>query len=301
MILSNKGNEYRTAGLISEDPKTIGKLKLEAIRCRKLLLELGWNQKIRLHYGAMMSCMEILVLLYFKWMRIDPSLPQWPQRDRFVLSKGHAAPSLYAVLMRAGYFPQSAFQTFRRIGGILQGHPDRNKIPGVDCSTGSLGQGFAVACGMALAARIDSAPYRVYTLISDGECNEGSVWEAAMIASNLRLNGLVAFLDWNRKSSYGPMTGRNDIEPLAEKWHAFGWVVVECDGHDFADLARALDRSGQSDRPTILLCRTIKGKGIPWAENRNTKSNFFLEEQYYRAATVHLAALESELTNVFGD
>lgn len=301
MVRLKKDSGGKPETLITENSEENRRLKLEAARCRRMLLDLGWEQGIRLHYGAMMSCMEILTLLYFHWMRIDPANPNWPERDRFILSKGHAAPSLYAVLMQAGYFPRSAFETFRRVNGILQGHPDRNKTPGIDCCTGSLGQGFAVACGMALAAQIDEAPYRVYALISDGECNEGSIWEAAMIAANQNLGRLIAILDWNRKSSYGPMAGRNDIEPLADKWRAFGWSAVECDGHDFVDLAGALDSACDADSPTVLLCRTVKGKGIPWAENSNTRSNFFLEEQHYQEARENLDALEAELANGSGD
>jgi transketolase len=301
MVRSEKNSGGKSPIVITENSEENRKLKLEALRCRRMLLDLGWQQGIRLHYGAMMSCMEILTLLYFYWMRIDPANPEWQERDRFILSKGHAAPSLYAVLMQAGYFPRAAFETFRTVNSILQGHPDRNKTPGIDCTTGSLGQGFAVACGMALAAQIDQAPYRVYALISDGECNEGSIWEAAMIAANQDLGHLIAILDWNKKSSYGPMAGRNDIEPLADKWRAFGWSVAECDGHDFVSLAGALHSACADNNPTVLLCRTVKGKGIPWAEKTNTRSNFFLEGQHYREARKSLDALEAELTNGSSD
>jgi transketolase len=300
MAASGKEIDFQTSDLLTEGSEEVRKLKLESVRCRKMLLDLGWKQGIRLHYGAMMSCMEILTLLYFQWMRIDPGNPDWSQRDRFILSKGHAAPSLYAVLSRIGYFPESAFESFRQVKGILQGHPDRGKTPGVDCSTGSLGQGLAVACGMALAAKIDAARFWVYTLISDGECNEGSVWEAALIAANQKLEHLVAILDWNGKSSYGPMAGRNDVEPLTDQGRAFGWEVVECDGHDFVDLTQALSFAHNNGGPAVLLCRTVKGKGIPWAEKHNTKSNFHLAESHYREARKHLDDLEMELLNASG-
>jgi transketolase len=243
-----------------------------------------------------MSSVEILTLLYMRWMRLDPQNITWPERDRFVLSKGHAAPALYIALCMSGFFPESEFDNFRRLHSILQGHPDRNKTPGVECTTGSLGQGFPTACGMALGAAIDKAPYRVYTLISDGECNEGSTWEAALIAANQKLDRLTVLLDWNKKSSYGPMAGRNDVEPLADKWRAFGWAVFECDGHDFVSLSCALESSHQiKERPSILLCHTVKGKGIPYAENNPTRSNFALTQDQYLEAMAYLEGQEKAL------
>ena len=275
-----------------QDHNELQALKASAIQYRKKLLDLGRNLGIRLHYGATMSSAEILILLYMRWLRVDPQNPNWPERDRFVLSKGHAAPGLYVALRMVGFFQESAFNNFRRLGSTLQGHPDRNKTPGVDCSTGSLGQGFPVSCGMALGSMMDQAPYRVYTLISDGECNEGSTWEAALIAANLKINRLTVLLDWNKKSSYGPMEGRNDVSPLADKWKAFGWAVFDCDGHDFVSLSHALYHAEQIiDKPSVLLCSTIKGKGIPYAENNPTRSNFSLSEEQYMEA---IAFLDSE-------
>jgi transketolase len=276
------------------DAETIRQLERVAIAHRRRLLELGQSLRIRLHYGASMSCVEILTLLYQRWLRVDPHDPGWDARDRFVLSKGHAAPSLYVALALRGFFPDREFERFRTLGSILQGHPDRNKTPGVDCTTGSLGQGFPVACGMALGAKIDRAHFRVYALVSDGECNEGSVWEAALLAANQGLDRLTALVDWNRKSSYGPMQGRNDVEPLADKWRAFGWRVFECDGHDFADLSRALAAAEEvNGQPSVLLCHTTKGKGIPYAESHETRSNFALTAPQFDEAFAHLAALES--------
>jgi transketolase len=282
------------------DAEAIAALNLKAIAVRRLILELGSRTGIRLHYGAIFSCVEILTLLYDRWLDIDPANPGMETRDRFILSKGHAAPGLYAVLALAGYFPLSEFDRFRMLGGSLQGHPDRNKTPGVDCSTGSLGQGFAVGCGMALAAKADSAPWRVYSCVSDGECNEGSTWEAAMVAGNLGLDRQIVFIDANGKSSYGPMKGRNSVEPLADKWRAFNWNVIECDGHDFVSLSRALAAAeATKDRPSVLLCSTIKGRGIPWAESRNTKSNFQLEAAHCAEALASLDAREKEIHNAF--
>ena len=280
------------------DEKIRTGLELAAVDQRRKLLELGRDLGVRLHYGAMFSCIEILTILYLYWMRLRPSEPDWPERDRFILSKGHAAPALYAVLAACGFFPESEFLRFRKLSGILQGHPDRTKTPGVDCSTGSLGQGFAVACGMGLAARMDGAAYRVFTLLSDGECNEGSIWEAALIAANLELDTVTALLDRNRMSSYGPMEGRNDVEPLAEKWAAFGWKVLECDGHDFFALSTALSAAQECrSKPSIIVCHTIKNRGIPAAEGRHMPSNYALEERNCREALERLDMRERELTD----
>jgi transketolase len=278
------------------DAEALQALALRAITIRRFLLKLGFEKGIRLHYGAMMSAVEILVLLYGRWLSFDPANPQWNERDRFVLSKGHAAPALYAVLAFAGFFDLCEFASFRTLGSRLQGHPDRNKTPGVDCSTGSLGQGFPVSCGMALSSRIDQAHFKVYTCLSDGECNEGSIWEAALIASNLGLDRLIAIVDWNKKSSYGSMKNRNDVEPLIEKWQAFNWATYECDGHDFLSLSAALERAeSTTGRPSVLLCHTVKGKGIPWAEGTDTRSNFQLEKKYYEEALAALDRSEKEI------
>lgn len=278
------------------DRSIIQDLKLKSVVHRQQLLELGHNLNIRLHYGASTSAVEILNTLYFRWMNYDPRQPDWPERDRFVLSKGHAAPSLYIALSMAGFFSDAEFKNFRRLGSILQGHPDRNKTPGVDCTTGSLGQGLPVACGMALAAKMNQASLGVYTLLSDGECNEGSTWEAAMIAANLKLDTLTTLIDRNRKSSYGPMEGRNGIEPLAEKWASFGWNVISCNGHDYVELSRALYQAESvKGSPSVIICNTIKGKGIPFAEKYPTRSNFALTEEQYQEATLTLNDQENRI------
>jgi transketolase len=288
---------YKKAALNPlSDAEAIADLELKAIAVRRFMLELGARTGIRLHYGAIFSSVEILTLLYDRWMNVDPAAPGSETRDRFILSKGHAAPGLYAVLALDGFFSKAEFDLFRKIGGKLQGHPDRNKTPGVDCSTGSLGQGFPVGCGMALAAKADGAPWKVYSCVSDGECNEGSTWEAALIAGNLGLDRQIVLVDANGKSSYGPMKGRNSVDPLADKWRSFNWEVFECDGHDFVDLSRALDAAERVEgRPSVILCSTVKGKGIPWAESRNTKSNFKLEEGPCAEALAALAAREKEI------
>jgi transketolase len=286
----------------NRDRSAIQVLELKAVAHRRRLLELGHSLKIRLHYGGSMSAVEILDILYFRWMNFDPSRPDWAERDRFVLSKGHAAPSLYVALAMAGFFTDGEFNNFRRMGSSLQGHPDREKTPGVDCSSGSLGQGFPVACGMAISSKMDQSTVRVYALLGDGECNEGSIWEAALIAANLRLDTLTALVDRNGKSSYGPMQGRNDVEPLADKWAAFGWEVILCNGHSFVELSRALAQAeAVQGKPRVILCDTIKGKGIPFAEENPTRSNFALTEEQYQGSISHLNDEERRIRNERAD
>lgn len=280
------------------DRDLILSLKLAANDMRLTIIEMGYSNHIRLHYGALMSMIEIITFLYGLWLDVRPERPLWSRRDRFVLSKGHGAPAAYVALSMRGFFDSSHFKGFRRLNSILQGHPDRLKTPGVECSTGSLGQGMPVACGMALGAKIDHAPYRIYSLISDGECNEGSIWEAAQIASNLELDRLKVLVDRNRKSSYGLMVGRNDVEPLADKWRSFNWEVFECDGHDFISISYALHQADAVEgKPAVILCNTIKGKGIPYIENYPVKPNILLTEDRYRECLEHLNHVEEELRN----
>jgi len=278
------------------DAAAITALKLAALKSRRKMLEMGYQNHIRLHYGALMSMTDIITVLYMRWLRLRPEDPQWPDRDRFILSKGHGAPAVYVALWMRGFFDESHFTGFRRLHSILQGHPDRLKTPGLDCSSGSLGQGFPVACGMALAAKRDHSPLRVYCLIGDGECNEGSIWEAVQIASNLHLDKITVLMDRNLKSSYSWMAGRNDVEPLAEKWRAFNWAVFECDGHDFVSMTNALYAAERVEgQPAIVICRTVKGKGIPYVENYPTKPNILLTEETYWECLAHLDTLEAEI------
>lgn len=275
---------------------TIHTLRLSAVKMRRKIIEMGYTSHIQLHYGALMSMVEVLTTLYLHWLNVNSDDPDWPERDRFVLSKGHGAPSVYVALWLTGFFDERHFNGFRRLNSILQGHPDRLKTPGVECTTGSLGQGFPVACGMALGAKIDNAPYRIYALIGDGECNEGSIWEAAQIASNLGLDHLTVLLDWNKKSSYGPMADRNDVEPLWDKWRAFNWEVFECEGHDFVSITHALHKADAvRGRPLIVLCHTVKGKGIPYVENYPAKPNILLTDDKYFECVAHLDEIDREL------
>jgi transketolase len=196
----------------------------------------------------------------------------------------------------AGFFDEKHFDGFRRLNSILQGHPDRVKTPGIDTSSGSLGQAFPVACGMALGAAVDRGSYRVYSLLGDGECNEGSIWEAAMIAANLKLDRITAIVDRNHKSSYGWMTDRNEISPIAEKWQAFNWAVFECDGHDFASLTQALHQAEAVEgQPSVIIAHTIKGKGLPITEGPDVPAHIALSPEDYAACLDYLDEVEKGL------
>jgi len=221
------------------------------------------------HPGGSLSAADIVTALYFEVMRIDPRRPGWPERDRFVLSKGHAAPVLYAALAERGYFPVASLPSLRQTGSPLQGHPDMRKVPGVEMSTGSLGQGLSAANGMALAGKLDGRDYRVFVMLGDGEIQEGQVWEAAMAAAHYKLDNVIAFLDHNGLQIDGPVTEIMSPEPVADKWRAFGWDVQEIDGHDMAAILAAVARAGEvQGKPSIIVARTIKGKGCSFMEHQ---------------------------------
>ncbi len=220
------------------------------------------------HPGGSLSIADILTVLYFQEMRINPQVPTDPRRDRFVLSKGHAAPALYAVLAARGFFSRDLLDTLRQVDSPLQGHPDMRKVPGVEISTGSLGQGLSVANGMALAARLASLDYRVYAILGDGEIQEGQVWEAAMTAAHYRLDNLVAFLDYNGLQIDGKTSQIMTVDPVKEKWQAFGWHVLETDGHDLRKITAALQLARQvKEKPVMIIAYTVKGKGVCFMEN----------------------------------
>lgn len=221
------------------------------------------------HPGGSLSSAEILTLLYFEQMNVDENNPQKEDRDRFVLSKGHAAPVLYATLAAKGFFPRSELENLRQLGSILQGHPDMNKVPGVDMSTGSLGQGISVAAGMALAAKMDNKSHQIYALLGDGELQEGLVWEAAMAASHYRLNNLIAFVDNNNLQIDGAICEVMSPFPIDAKFAAFGWNVITVEeGHDFDELRTAVEAAKKSaDKPTVIICKTVKGKCVSFMEN----------------------------------
>ena len=220
------------------------------------------------HPGGSLSAADIVATLYFKVMNLDPQQPGWPERDRFVLSKGHAAPVLYAALAERGFFPVEELMTLRKLDSRLQGHPDMKKLPGVEMSTGSLGQGLSAANGMALAARLDGRDYRVYVLVGDGETQEGQIWEAAMAAAHYRLDHVIAFLDHNGLQIDGSIREVMSPEPVADKWRAFGWDVQIIDGHDIRQILNAVKYAQQvNGRPSMIICETVKGKGVSFMEN----------------------------------
>lgn len=221
------------------------------------------------HPGGSLSACEILSALYFKEMKIDPKNPQWEDRDRFVLSKGHGAPVLYAALTEKGYFPKEELKNLRKINSMLQGHPDMKGTPGVDMTTGSLGQGLAAANGMALAGKIDKKDYRVYALIGDGESQEGIIWEAAMFAAHHKLDNLTVFMDHNGLQIDGPNKEVMNIEPIDKKFEAFGWNVLRIDGHNFEEILNALNEARNTKgKPTMIIAETVKGKGVSFMENQ---------------------------------
>lgn len=219
------------------------------------------------HPGGSLSAADIITALYFEVMRFRADEPEWPERDRFVLSKGHAAPALYAALAEAGFFPVKYLKTLRQLGSSLQGHPDRLSLPGIEVSTGSLGQGLAMANGLALARRLDKGHHHIYVLIGDGESQAGMVWEAAMAAAHWKIDGLTAILDYNKLQIDGPVKEIMSIEPVKDRWAAFGWNVLEIDGHDLDQIIDALARSKNTKgRPTMIIANTIKGKGVSFME-----------------------------------
>lgn len=250
------------------DEETVQGISARAREIRKHIVKMITESKSG-HPGGSLSAADIVATLYFKEMKLDTSNPQDPNRDRFVLSKGHAAPVLYATLAEKGYFPVEELMTLRKINSRLQGHPDMKKIPGVDMSTGSLGQGLSAANGMALAGKIDGRDYRVYALLGDGELEEGQVWEAAMLAAHYKLDNLVAFVDHNHLQIDGAIEKVMSPEPVADKWRAFGWNVLAINGHNIPEIIEALATARQTKgQPTMIVAETIKGKGVSFMENQ---------------------------------
>lgn len=244
------------------------KLELEkiALKVRMGIIESIHAAKAG-HPGGSLSCADILTYLYFKQMKIDPKNPKWEERDRFVLSKGHAAPALYAVLAQRGFFDEKELISLRQIGSMLQGHPDLKKIPGVDMSTGSLGQGISAAVGMALSAKHFGDKFNVYAVLGDGELEEGQVWEAAMFAGNHKLDNLVIFVDNNNLQIDGSIEEVNSPHPIDKKFEAFGFETITIDGNDFEEIEAALNKAGTIDRPVAIIAKTVKGKGVSYMEN----------------------------------
>lgn len=242
--------------------KAISKeLRVDIIR---MLVEAGSG-----HPGGSLSCIDILVTLFFHKMRHRPAEPNWLDRDRFVLSKGHCVPALYAVLAKAGYLSREELLSLRKLNSRLQGHPDRHRLPGIEASTGSLGQGLSVALGMALAGKSSKKDYRVYCMISDGESQAGQVWEAAMAAPKFKLDNLCVLLDYNKIQLSGAVKDIMNLEPLINKWRAFNWNTLEIDGHNFQEIICSLNEAESvKEKPTLILCHTTKGKGVSFMEGK---------------------------------
>lgn len=268
-------------------------LELIAARGRRLGMDMVFRAASG-HIGGSLSAMDILTELYFEELRIDPARPQAPERDRFVMSKGHCTPALYSILALRGYFPEKQLELFRSIEGHMSGHPDMVHVPGVDMSTGSLGQGLSAAVGMAIAGKMDSAAYRVYALMGDGEIEEGQIWEAAMSAAKYKLDNLCGIVDVNGLQIDGRTADVMPSEPLDAKFAAFGWNVIKADGHDFDSLRAALAAAkAEKGRPSVILAKTVKGKGVSFMENdpgwHGKAPN---AEQYEQAMTELNAAVE---------
>ena len=237
------------------------------------------------HIGGALSICELLAVLYGEHMKIRPEEPAWPDRDRLVLSKGHASSALYAALAAHGYFDRAELKKFRSIDGILQGHPSMTKTPGVDMSSGSLGQGLSCANGMALAGRVDHKTYRVYCICGDGEMQEGQIWEAAMLAGSRKLDNFIAFTDYNKMQLDGYIEDVNGLYPLEKKWESFGWYVQSVDGHDVGEIAYAIDNAKKiKGRPSMIILNTIKGKGGFFCENMVASHNMNISEETWKKA-----------------
>ncbi len=272
------------------DSSEIRQLQILAAKARQGAV-LGTYHAKSGHPGGSLSAADIFTYLYYKEMNVDPANPDWEDRDRFVLSKGHCCPSLYAVLALKGYFAWEELTVLRHIGAMLQGHPDMKKTPGIDMSTGSLGQGISAACGMALAAKLDNKDYRTYTVLGDGEVEEGQVWEAAMFASHNKLDNLVVIVDQNGLQIDGAVADVAGIEPLDKKFEAFGFEVIKIDGHDFEQIAAALDKAKTvKGKPTAILAKTVKGKGVSCMEKQVGWHGVAPNREQYEQATAELQA-----------
>ena len=248
------------------------------------------------HPGGSLSIADIITYLYFEEMNIDPKNPGMDSRDRFVLSKGHTAPALYAALAERGFIPKEDLKTLRKTASYLQGHPDMKGIPGVDMSTGSLGLGISAACGMALSAKTSGEDYRVYTVLGDGESEEGQVWEAAMFAAHYKLDNLVAVLDWNGLQIDGAITEVMNPTPHDEKFRAFGWNVISIDAHDFDDIEAAFaEARAVKGKPTVIIARSVKGKGVSYMENACEWHGQAPKEDLYRVALADLKRIADSI------
>ncbi|MBQ8807862.1 MAG: transketolase [Clostridia bacterium] len=269
--------------------------KFHAYMARKHAIEGIYNAASG-HPGGSLSIADILAVLYFEKMNIDPKNPKMADRDRFVLSKGHCAPALYGTLAQRGFFPAELCATLRDIDSILQGHPDMKGIPGVDMSTGSLGQGISAANGMALAAKLDKKDYKVYTILGDGEIEEGQVWEAAMFAAHYKLDNLIAFLDFNGLQIDGNIADVMDSNPIDKKFEAFNWNVITIDAHDYDQIREAIDTAQKGNsKPTVIIAKSVKGKGVSFMENQAGWHGAAPNKEQYEQAIAELDAVIAQL------
>ncbi len=270
-------------------------LKTTAAKIRLGVLE-GTHAAASGHPGGSLSIADLLAYLYFKEMRIDPKNEKDPDRDRFVLSKGHTAPALYTALALRGYFSADKIKTLRQVDSILQGHPDMKIIPGVDMSTGSLGLGYSAACGMALAAKLDGKDYRVYTIVGDGESEEGQVWEASMFAAHYKLDNLCVIVDWNGLQIDGPITEVMNPTPHDKKFEAFGFHVISIDAHNFDEIEKAFaEAKTVKGKPTVIIARSVKGKGVSFMENEVDWHGKGPNDEQYAAAVAEIEAAMKEI------
>ena len=270
-------------------------LKKTANNVRLGIIEAVYNAACG-HPGGSLSIADVLTYLYFVEMKVNVKNPRDKDRDRFVLSKGHTAPALYSVLAERGFFPKEELKTLRKTDSRLQGHPDMKGVPGVDMSTGSLGLGISTACGMALSAKVSGDSYRVYTVIGDGESQEGQVWEAAMFASHYKLDNLVCVLDLNGLQIDGPITEVMNPTPHDEKFRAFGWHVITIDAHDFDQIEAAFNEAREvKGQPTVIIARSVKGKGVSFMENKCEWHGQAPKEDLYLVAVADLKKIEEEL------
>ena len=270
-------------------------LKRKANNLRISIIEEVYNAKCG-HPGGSLSIADIMTYLYFVEMNVDPKNPKMDNRDRFVLSKGHTAPALYAALAERGFFPKEDLVTLRKTASYLQGHPDMKGVPGVDMSTGSLGQGISTACGMALSAKVSGEGYRVYTVLGDGESEEGQVWEAAMFAAHYKLDNLVAIVDFNGLQIDGPITEVMNPTPHDEKFSAFGWNVITIDAHNFDEIESAFKQARETKgKPTAIIAKSVKGKGVSYMENACEWHGQAPKEDLYKVAIADLTAIAESL------
>lgn len=270
-------------------------LMITAYKIRKHIIEAVFHPQAG-HPGGSLSIADIMSVLYFDKMNVSPDKAKDPDRDRFVLSKGHCSPALYGALAEKGFIPKEDIKTFRHIDSYLQGHPDMKSIPGVDMSTGSLGQGVSAACGMALAGKLDKKDYRVYSILGDGETEEGQVWEAAMFAAHYNLDNLTIFVDFNGFQIDGDITKVMNPTPLDEKFLAFGWNVITIDAHDYDQIKDAVEKAkAYKGKPTAIIAKSIKGKGVSFMENNPSWHGVAPNEEEYKQAMAELDAKLSEL------